>query len=370
MRGQGTGVRGLMRTRRAAWRRCLMRFRPFPILHSPFPILLAFAVLPSVAAAQDVITLAPRPDHPGRITLTGKVLDYTGALLTYENSLGAKQSVPGKQVLDIRSAWSAEQDAGNEAWRRRDYDAAAKKFQASYAAESRRWVRRLIMARLIAAEREQNRWEAAAEQFLVLLRDDPATPYFAAAPLAWTNIDVPPTLQTKAQRWLDDRTSATASLLGASYLLSTAARGDAVRRLRELTLDGDSRVALWAEAQLWRVDAVTADAGKIAGWERTIEKIPEPLRAGPYLTVGRAWSLRKEPERAALALMRVPILYGENEPRLAAEALWTAGQSLERLTRLQQAAGIYRELVRDFPQAVVAAPAQERLNELAAQSKQ
>jgi tetratricopeptide (TPR) repeat protein len=326
-------------------------------------------ILSSTSQAQDVITLAPRTDHPGRITLTGKVLDYTGALLTYENTLGAKQSVPGKQVLEIRSTWSAEQEAGNEAWRRRDYEAAAKKFQAAYTAETRRWVRRMIVARLIAAEREQNRWEAAAEQFLVLLREDPATPYFAAAPLAWTSIDVTPTLQTKGQRWLDDRTSAAAALLGASYLLSTPARADAVRRLRELTLDGDPRIALSAEAQLWRADAVTADASKIAGWERTIEKIPEPLRAGPYLTVGRTWSLRKEPERAALALLRVPILYGDAEPRLAAEALWTAGQALERLTQPEQAARLYRELLRDFPQAVVAGPAQERLKELAAQTK-
>jgi tetratricopeptide (TPR) repeat protein len=153
------------------------------------------------------------------------------------------------------------------------------------------------------------------------------------------------------------------ALVGSSYLLASSARADALRRLRELALDGDVRIALLSEAQLWRIAAGTADAGQLAAWERTIDKLPEALRAGPYLVYGRALGRSGKAEQAAIALLRVSILYPD-EHRLAAEALWSAGQMLENAAQPREAAGLYRELVRDYPQTQVAAGAKDRLNEL------
>jgi hypothetical protein len=65
-----------------------------------------------------------------------------------------------------------------------------------------------------------------------------------------------------------------------------------------------------------------------------------------------------------LQLLRVPILYGDAQPRLAAEACWSAGQALEKLQRPAQAADLYRELLRDFPTTAAAATARDRLKEL------
>jgi tetratricopeptide (TPR) repeat protein len=338
----------------------------FCLFHSSLVI---FHFLSGFAAAQlpavsDTIILAPRAAGSGRIVMTGRVLDYTGAALTYETSRGDKQTLPGKNVLEIKSTWVAAHTAGDEAWKQRDFEAAAKQYQAAVTAEPRRWAKRLIVSRLVAALRENERWESAAEQFLALVRDDPTTPYFAVAPLVWTTANVTPTLETKARAWSDDRTSSVAALVGSSYLLSTALRSDGVRRLGELKLDADPRVARLAEAQLWRVAAVTADAATIGSWETALEKFPADLQAGPWLVVGRAWATRNEPERAALALMRVPILDGDEQPRSAAEALWSAGQSLERLARPEQAATLYRELVRDYPATPAAATARDRLAEL------
>jgi tetratricopeptide (TPR) repeat protein len=325
---------------------------------------LAFVVLASTAVAEDTITLAPRTDDPGRIVLKGKIVDYTGAQLTFVNSAGNQQTVPGKQVVEIQSTWTADHIAGDDLWQRQDFAAAATKYQAALAAEPRRWARRLILSRFVATLRELGRWDAATEQFFALIRDDPTTPYFAVIPLAWTTIDASPTLETKAKAWVNERSSNLAGLLGGSFLLSTTSREDGLRRLRELTGDPDPRIAIFAEALQWRTAAVTADAAKLNGWERSLDKLPEPLRPGPYLALGRAWNLKNESERAALVLMRLPILYADEQPRLAAEALWSAGQALEQLQRPTQAARIYHELIRDYSQAVVAAPATDRLKEL------
>ncbi len=209
----------------------------------------------STLRSEDVITLAPRPDDPGRIVLRGRVVDYTGGLLTYENSVGAQQSVPGKQVVSIESTWNADHTAGDEAWRRRDFLTAATKYQAASAAETRRWARRMIHARLVACLRELDRWDQAAELFLALAKDDPATPYFAAIPLPWTTITATPTLEAKAKTWSADRTAPLAALLGSSFLLATPNRADALQRLRELAQSADTRIAPLAEAQLWRTAA-------------------------------------------------------------------------------------------------------------------
>lgn len=324
----------------------------------------AVCAMTTIAVAEDVVTLAPRAEGTGRIVMKGKILDYTGALLTIEDAHGTKTNVPGKQVVEVQSTWTAAQTEGDDAWNRRDFATAATKYQAALAAEPRRWVKRMLQARLIATLRESERWEPAADLFLSLVREDPATPDFATIPLPWTTLSPPPTLEAKARAWMNDRTSSVAALVGSSLLLSTTARSDALRRLGELAADGDVRVARLADAQRWRVAAVTADAATVGSWEQSLDKIPEPLRAGPHLVIGRAWASHNEPERAALQLLRVPILFGDAQPRLAAEAFWSAGQALERLERPAQAADLYRELVRDFPTTAAAATARDRLKEM------
>ncbi|MGC3967954.1 MAG: hypothetical protein QM775_11470 [Pirellulales bacterium] len=72
----------------------------------------------------------------GRIVVTGRVVDYTGASLVLEAS-GQKQTIPGKQVVEVRSTCTAEQTAGDDLWRRRDYAAAQAKYAAAMSAEQR-----------------------------------------------------------------------------------------------------------------------------------------------------------------------------------------------------------------------------------------
>ena len=88
------------------------------------------------------------------------------------------------------------------------------------------------------------------------------------------------------------------------------------------------------------------------------------MRAGPFYTVGHAWSYKKQPRRAALALLRVPVAYAEHRA-LAARALVEAGEQVERLGDRPGAARLYREVLTDHPRSPAATEARALLDALA-----
>src|SRR3990170_314103 len=126
-----------------------------------------------------------------------------------------------------------------------------------------------------------------------------------------------------------------AVLLGASHLMSTGARPKALDALSRLTTDTDPPVRFLALAQTWRAAVVTAGPEQVDSWGETIERMPEPLRAGPYYVLGLARAQKQQWGEAALAWLRTAILFPEHRA-LAARSLLDAGQSLERLGRSQQ----------------------------------
>jgi TolA-binding protein len=115
-----------------------------------------------------------------------------------------------------------------------------------------------------------------------------------------------------------------------------------------------------ALAQTRRAAVATADETKLAAWQRTIEKIPEPLAAGPHFVLGLALAQRQQWEQSALAMMRVAILY-PRQRALAARSLLEAGRALERLERTKQAVHLYRELIREYPKTRPVAGARGRI---------
>jgi hypothetical protein len=193
----------------------------------------------------------------------------------------------------------------------------------------------------------------AGEAFLVLARDDPETPYFDCIPLAWTPRPLAAAgLESSATQWIQ-RPEPAAILLGASHLLGGRAETAALARLRELTTTSDRRVAPLAMAQIWRAAVATAGDAEREKWEGATRQIPQELAAGPYYVLGRARAQQQQWQRAALAWMRVPILYPQHRT-LAAQSLLEAGRSLERLDRQADALRLYRELLRDYPERTMA----------------
>jgi tetratricopeptide (TPR) repeat protein len=299
----------------------------------------------------------------GQTKITGRVLDYTGRELRLEYPGGQQQSFPADKVLRIDTPYGRPQTDAEALFARDQFAPAVGLYLKAVEAETRRWVRRQIIARIVCCYRAMDQPQRAGEAFLLLIRDDPDTPYFDCIPLAWTPRQPAGDLELAARQWLN-RAEPAAQLLGASHLLAGQDRPEALKHLRRLAVGADRRISGLALAQTWRAEVATASAQQLAGWSRLVEQMPEPLAAGPYYVLGQARAQQGQQEQAALALLRVAILYPQQRP-LAARALVDAGRALEKLGRSRGALQLYREAIRTYPeQSRPVAEAQSRLEEI------
>jgi tetratricopeptide (TPR) repeat protein len=217
---------------------------------------------------------------------------------------------------------------------------------------------------MVECQQALGQYAQAGDYFLLLLKDDPQTLYFASIPLPWLPVEMTPALEQKAQQWIAADAQRPAMLLGASYLLLTSRQSQVLAVLKQLASEKDSRLSPLAEAQSWRATIASAPVEHLSHWARRIETFPDDLRAGPYFILGRAWSNRGNYEQAALALMHVPILFPGDRP-LAAESLWLAAQSLEKHGDVAEAMQLYRELSASYPEARSASLARAELENAA-----
>ncbi len=298
------------------------------------------------ANGQDTVTILTEAGVETR--LSGRVLEYLGGELRLMLPGGRERSLPAAQVLSIHTEYTTSYIAAEEAFAEHRFEQALTLYRHALEDEPRRWVRRQTLARMVWCYRALDRWAEAGETFLLLLQSDPQTPHFDCIPLSWVAGPPSPALEQAARNWLA-RPEPAAALLGASHLLTTAARAQALAQLARLAAGEDRRIALLAAAQQWRARVPTATADQLAAWGRVVEEIPENLRAGPCFVLGSAWLAQRDYERAALWLLRTPIL----DPRhrtLSARGLVDAGRALEQLGKAHEAGRLYAEVVRDYPE--------------------
>jgi tetratricopeptide (TPR) repeat protein len=326
--------------------------RAVPVRYSIFsspPRLLTAAVLAlSVvpAAAQDRVHVAGSTG--GKRVMAGRVLEYTGRALEFQHPGGRRETVPGEMVLQVETQHVKTHQEADAAFAQQRFQEALALYARAGNEEPRTWVRRHILAQKVRCYRAMDRLDLAGSEFLLLVQSDPATPYFDCIPLAWVPEQPSPALEQTARGWLG-REEPAAALLGASHLLGTGVRAQALARLRQLATAPDRRIALLATAQQWRAAVTTVDAAQLDAWERTIAQMPEPLRAGPWFVLGLARVGARQWDEAALALLQAPILYPDDR-RLAAAALVEAGRALGQLGRPRQAARLYREVLQSYPE--------------------
>jgi len=325
----------------------------------PVVFMAVLLAMPQNGRAQDTVWIASE-DGQGRTKLTGRVLDYTGQQLRLELPGGRQQDYPSAQVRGIETVYGQQQTLADEAFAQGQFEPALQLYRKAIESESRSWVRRQIAARMVVCYQALGQVQQAVETFLLLVRSDPDTPDFGCIPLAWTFKDTGPTVQQAATQWLAKNDLPAAVLLGASHLLTGNQRSLAVSRLEHLTASADARIALLAQAQLWRTELPKATLAQVNLWEGTVERLPESLRGGPCFVVGQAYVRLEQWEKAATALLRVPILHAQQRP-LAAAALIEAGGCLEHLGRRTEAAGLYREAAEKYPETALAAEAQTLL---------
>ncbi len=296
-------------------------------------------------AAQDTVIIAS--GQRGQVKVTGRILDFTGRRLQVELADGQRQGFDARRVLRIETQYTDQQTRADALLAEHRFSEALALYRQALGEESRRWVRRRILAAQVRCYRALDQLDLAGEAFLRLISDDPDTLDFDCIPLAWATRPLPVALEDAAREWMQ-RDEPTAKLLGASHLLTSGARQTAIARLRKLSTDSDRRIAQLATAQGWRATVTAARESDVDSWQRMIQQMPEPLAAGPYYMLGMARLRLEHRERAALALMRVPILYPDQR-RLAGRSLLEAGRALEQLGRIKQAAGLFRELIQKYP---------------------
>jgi tetratricopeptide (TPR) repeat protein len=312
------------------------------------------------AAAEDVVYLRTGEGGLGRSRMTGVIVEYTGDVLQLQTGTGRTVKIPAAKVAHVESTWTDEHVRGDTLLAAGKWEEALEAYRAAFQRERRQWVQNMIRARVLHCAGSLGKAEEACTQFLLLLRSDPATPYFHLIPLAWRPTELTTSLARRAETWMNNGEVPAAALLGASWLLATGRREAAVAALTRLSTNPDRRIAQLAVAQLWRTKLVSAQQADADRWQTVAGQIPEPLRAGPYFVVGKILARQQRHEQAALAFLRVPILYPAQRS-LAAEALWEAAGQLKRLGSDPEAAGLYRELFEGYPDSPYAEAARGEL---------
>ncbi|MCA9155620.1 MAG: hypothetical protein KDA38_12565 [Planctomycetales bacterium] len=313
------------------------------------------------AMAEDV-AIVRSPTGDATVRLTGEILEFRGDGLVMRR-LGREDRIAADRVVEIQGDWSEPHRAADRLRASSDFAAASERYSAALRTESRGWVQRRLLADLAVCYANTGQVALAADAVLRLTADDAATPYLYAMPLNWQTTQPDAALAAQARNWLRDGGSESARLLGASWLLATQDRAAALAALNTLTASDDARVALLAEAQVWRTQLVQITAEQAASWREQLDRLPEDLRAGPTFVVGQAFARLEQSETAALLLMRVPILHAD-QADLAAACLTLAARQLENLGQSKDAARLYREVIAKHAGGRHAQEAEARLRTL------
>jgi tetratricopeptide (TPR) repeat protein len=308
---------------------------------------IAAILVAGAAAAQDTVIAASASDPAARVKRTGQILDYTGAELKLRTSLGLDETIPASRVVEFQTKWTPSHQEGDAARTKGQLDEAVAAYRLALAEERRPWARRRIAAELAGAYLEAGRIESAGDEFLAIVASDPATMHFDIIPIAWRPGPPGAALERHASGWLQRAQAPVARVLGASWLLAGPRRVEAIAALEQLVKSTDSRVAGLAAIQLWRTRLITATAADVAAWRGQLEKMPPEIQAAGWYVLGDVYARLDQPDQAALAYLKAPIVF-RSQRAMAADALLAAGRQLEKMGRRDQAAGLYRELARDF----------------------
>ena len=333
----------------------------------PTALLLVVAVLLAAPiSAQDTVVVLGK-DGRSTSQRKGRIVDFTGVELRLQTAVGKEETIPTARVGDVSTTWTpAYQRALQLRAEGKSNDAAAA-FRQARQEDERPWARRKIMAQLTGCWLDLGRVDAAGDEFLAIVASDPNTQYYNLYPLAWRSLAPDAALEARADVWLRKERHPAAMLLGASWLLASEQRSAAITVLEKLSIpsaaNADARLTFLAEVQLWRTKIVTAKMDDIARWQRATEKAPAEIRGVAYYQIAEALARNDQPEQAALAFLKIPLLDGAQR-WLAADALLAAGGQLERLSRPAQAVGLYRELATDYATTPVAAEALARLEKM------
>ena len=285
-----------------------------------------------------------------RIAMTCTVVDYTGEKITVRTKEGAQvRSFKASEVFEVSTPQTEPHVKGLVSFARGDIEQAVVLFDRALVTENRAWVRRDILALLIRCALRRGDYAAAGSKFIVLWQSDPQTWHIKLVPLAWSPHNLDAGLRSEAVGWIS-LGNEMSQLLGASHLLNDASKALlAVRELRDLATSTNRQIRLLARAQLWRLRLREGNVSpaELRRWQSRIADLPESIRGGPYYLLGRGHLNRKEYDRAAMALLWVPLVY-DHDVFLAGRACLEAADSLNNIGQSNESVALYREVTTRF----------------------
>lgn len=294
--------------------------------------LLLMSLASTPVAAQDRVTLRGTGGQ-GQIIVSGTILEYTGRGLAIQGSDQdrIRRLVPS-EIISISTRQLAAHQQGTTALRQGDWDQALQFLTSAFTEESRPWVRREILAGLVAVDLGQNNIEQAGLHFLQITQDDEETPHFHLAPLAWTSESADVAFAAVASEWLNSRNDV-ARLLGASWLLGHGSyHSRAEEALNQLARSANLPLQRHAQWQLRRRRSGNSDPieSEVRRWERQLDTSQPVDLAGPCLLLAQSWEQLGNPTHA-LALQLRAGLSGSAHRQVVIHALERALSLAEQI---------------------------------------
>jgi len=171
--------------------------------------------------------------------------------------------------------------------------------------------------------------------------------HFDVVPVAWQSTTLDAASEVRAATWLADAKSPVARLLGASWLVGSSRQGDVEAVLQLLAESKNRHIAGLARIQRWRSRLATASTGDLEQWSRELAGLPAEVQAAGWYVLGDGYARHDEPERAAIAYLKAPLVFRQQRA-LAADGLLAAARQLAKLGQTDEAASLNREILRDF----------------------
>ena len=319
-------------------------------------VLWTLLLVATSGSSDEVVTVDSRGRSRSR---AGTIVDVKGEELTLRES-NRQSVIPLSEVLRMDADWTSAHRQADKWYQQQQYEQALADYRRAFQEESRRWVKRKILARVVRCQENTDHVEDACRNFSRLTSDDPRTPYFDVIPLQWQNRAPSASLSQLVLPWLTDQRS-DRQLLAASWLLNSPHAEAAYQKLRALGRDPWPPIAKLAVAQLWRRELVTLKSARMDWWQQFVAETPVELRAGGYFLLGQSFAKLGDQQQAVLAWMRIPMQY-RHQVQLSNEALFRSGEAWQQLGQIAAARRCFQRLVDN--QAAQAAAAQQRLKDL------
>ncbi|MDO4583964.1 MAG: hypothetical protein Q4D62_07660 [Planctomycetia bacterium] len=242
-----------------------------------------------------------------------------------------KRKYPYSKVRKILWEKSPQWLMGDEAFEKMEYANALECYRQELPREEKSWKQVALTVEMIRCLTRLGENPQALEMALQLLRREPllTDEHYAVLPFLWKPNIADTASEAVAIRWMKQNPQPNEILLCASYLLSSSRRNEMVAYLQSLSQEKEVRLASLAKAQLWRTEMVEMTVAKAQRWEEEMALIPEPLRGGSFFLLGEAWFQCGEWNRAALAYLRMFLLYPDTAYRLQ-DALPKTATALEK----------------------------------------